>query len=461
MAKRIISIFVLICTLLCVFASCGGSNDGFPNNNGNSDTDGNDEVLNDNQNNNTDSGANSNNGQAIPPSAKYEIKSIGAYHDGLAVISTTNGYGYIDTKGNVVIEPVYESADDFNTLALVKLNGKKQYINKKGETVYTATGKETKIGEFCNGFFWIESKEEAISGTVYSLTYYDEFGNIAFTCQNTQELYRNVPIYNMGADVKKSMSSFNEYGYAPTEHGFVDRKGRYVEFSGLGKKFNITNVQNNYVLVDDIYLYYIDFETLTATYLTYFSMPPRYELTIDYLGNGYYAEYYRGTKKTYIDISTTYQNAILSFEYIDELGGASVRAVNYYADHSGEDFITLYLESSSGVFFSTIIDMDGDIILSPTKNISLGKLIYKGNGVIEQYNEKVYQCYSFSSGVCIAQDSQSGLYGYINTDGDWVIEAQFQNVTDFYGEGDNAVAVVNKNTVINRNGDIIFTIEKN
>ena len=60
----------------------------------------------------------------------------------------------------------------------------------------------------------------------------------------------------------------------------------------------------------------------------------------------------------------------------------------------------------------------------------------------------------------MAKDNKTGKYGYINVYGDFVIDAQFDSATNFYGEGFDAVAVVNEDTIINEKGETLFTIKK-
>ncbi len=64
----------------------------------------------------------------------------GHYSDGLIVFDRKGKYGYIDTLGQVIIEPQLEDAGPFNHgLALVKKGGKWGYINKQGKWVIKPT----------------------------------------------------------------------------------------------------------------------------------------------------------------------------------------------------------------------------------------------------------------------------------------------------------------------------------
>ncbi len=73
------------------------------------------------------------------------------FSEGLAAVSGPNGkYGFIDTKGNFVIEPTYDFCHSFHEgLAGVKTAQGLGYINQKGETVIDL--QYLRIGTFHNG----------------------------------------------------------------------------------------------------------------------------------------------------------------------------------------------------------------------------------------------------------------------------------------------------------------------
>lgn len=57
-------------------------------------------------------------------------------NDGLIAFKTGDKWGFVDTKGKVVIEPIYEQAKSFsNGLAAVCVNGKWGFVNKQGVIV--------------------------------------------------------------------------------------------------------------------------------------------------------------------------------------------------------------------------------------------------------------------------------------------------------------------------------------
>ncbi|MBR2431543.1 MAG: WG repeat-containing protein, partial [Clostridia bacterium] len=143
----------------------------------------------------------SNNTPSTPnvPDGKYKVESIGTFSEGLAVITTDKGYGYMNTRGEVVIAPKYSYAcdfkdgwarvtdnsgkngyidksgnyviepkydyvsDTFDKIAQVQIDGVDKYINRNGDILYTVTGQESGRGAISNGYFWVETKEETLS----------------------------------------------------------------------------------------------------------------------------------------------------------------------------------------------------------------------------------------------------------------------------------------------------------
>ena len=60
-------------------------------------------------------------------------EEVGSFSEGLAPVKIQDKWGYIDGKGNTVIKPIYEAANLFtNGIAWVRMNGKDGFIDKKG-----------------------------------------------------------------------------------------------------------------------------------------------------------------------------------------------------------------------------------------------------------------------------------------------------------------------------------------
>lgn len=68
--------------------------------------------------------------------------AAGVFSEGLAAVQIDGKYGYIDEGGNIVIEPRFEFASEFSeSLALVLVGGESKgygYIDKQGKLVISA-----------------------------------------------------------------------------------------------------------------------------------------------------------------------------------------------------------------------------------------------------------------------------------------------------------------------------------
>ena len=69
--------------------------------------------------------------------ASNELDYFSSFSEGLAAVISDNGYGYIGTDGNIVIDTMYDSVSDFyNQFAVVVEDSKEKYINHAGEVIY-------------------------------------------------------------------------------------------------------------------------------------------------------------------------------------------------------------------------------------------------------------------------------------------------------------------------------------
>ncbi len=68
--------------------------------------------------------------------SNMRIEDLSGFHEGLAWTKWNNKYGYIDKKGAVVIQPLFDITTDFSEgLACVYKNGKWGYIDKTGKYI--------------------------------------------------------------------------------------------------------------------------------------------------------------------------------------------------------------------------------------------------------------------------------------------------------------------------------------
>lgn len=391
------------------------------------------------------------------PEETVNILHIDEFCGDLARFEADTGYGYMDKTGKIVIKPIYESAQKYfdDELAIVSKDGNSMFIDKTGTEVLTFDAQEY-VGEFKNGAYWIERSEETLAGTAYSITYYDRNGEKLCTIENAK---------NAG-----ELSSFNEWGYAYVyiagKDQSYDKYMRMIEKTGYSE-FVTANIlwveSNNLISIPEGAVIQkiakIDYETRDINFNINYDYGVYYTKKI-FIGGKYYKfyDYYDRTKlnsvTAILSMDTHFSEEIV-FSEIPELAAASTITDVAYSKINGKEYFTLHLLSSNRVEFSAVIDTEGNVVISPTSKYV----------VAEKYQEVLnsimsatrYAAYSFSeNGLCKAKDAQTGLYGFIDINGEWVIQPQYKSVTDF-SDGEDSVAIVDDNTIINSKGEIIFT----
>ena len=66
----------------------------------------------------------------------WEFDGVGSFNEGFAAVKKDGKYGYINTKGEQIVECKFDNGGDFNEgFAVVKKYGKCGYINTKGCSV--------------------------------------------------------------------------------------------------------------------------------------------------------------------------------------------------------------------------------------------------------------------------------------------------------------------------------------
>ncbi|WAC03072.1 WG repeat-containing protein [Lacinutrix neustonica] len=186
---------------------------------------------------------------------------LNKFYEGLSIVKTKNGFGYIDTKGNVVISPQYKTASNFeNGLALVSKNGSDfGYINKSGK--YKIEPKYYLATNFSNGL-------AAVKDSGYKTKFLNKEGEeileikSSYTCDNFSEglaiFYEEGKGYgyvNKNGDVVikpnsmfETLISFKE-GVArfstKNEVGYIDKKGNIL--FKISKDFFLGEVSNGMI----------------------------------------------------------------------------------------------------------------------------------------------------------------------------------------------------------------------
>ena len=431
------------------------------------------------------------------PANKYEIYSISDYCRDMAVISTSAGCGYINSNGKVIIEPIYDEAYGFeyfdgSYIALVKKNGKYGYIDRDGKIVidykynsaeteikrisrvslngtsfyidvtngdiaYTVTGKEVAIGEYSNGYIWVQTKEELISGTKFYLEYYDMNGECVGKIENGQ------PCIYYGFDYSAVNKWKNAFFYDDSGLSALSLKDGYIwtyrrlgnaDGNGSMEISELTPIYHNYFVYEYGWngadFYYIDYQTMTikpsALYFSVFSW-------VD-LGNNYYYSVRGDQYDSSYNVILHKDKVLIDLDKINDFSSAEIQGVAYMK-YNNKNYFAIHLKSVSNVDFYSLIDDKGNVAIKPTMEYCF-MYSYKELIGISYFNRS--GVYSFDSGYCKAQDSKTGLWGCIDINGKWIIKPKYDKVSDFVKINSNIIAVANDKSVIGIQGKVLFDL---
>lgn len=151
-----------------------------------------------------------NTGELVVPYQRYGYiywDSPGEFHEGRASILSEGKYGFIDTKGNVIIEPQYNFPANFSEgLAGVFKDFNVTYINKSGEAVII-TGVNGHYREFSEGLAAVMSDGK--------WGFIDKTGKLVIDYQYTEA-------YNFsGGLAAVKIEQYDKFGY-------IDQSGKTV-----------------------------------------------------------------------------------------------------------------------------------------------------------------------------------------------------------------------------------------
>ncbi len=419
-----------------------------------------------------------------PQTSKYNITSISEFYNGLARFQTSDGnYGYLDVNGKVVIEPIYTSAQkDFDeNAALVSKDGTEMLIDRKGNVLTKFDFDFDAIGTFENGFIWIQTKEETISKNVPVMNYYNEKGQKAFSVKDVSHVEA---LWDSSSaeivDHLNPYSTFNKYGYAfvsnsqtlTPSYQLIDKNGNFADF--IPSDLYIRDIYGNYITLQKDYssivlYYYIDYinEELIPIQNNEILKGSKIELkNVNAQGNKIYA-FCKNSVVHYVP-NTDLGNVLCNMLFLASKNEIIINLQDIFPEasyfkaiessvYNNKTYYTIYMKNQNGVAFYSVIDENGQILISPTQKYNLG-YSYSKQSTWTTYT--YYQAYSFCAGLCKAKDSETGLFGFIDLQGNWVIQPQYKNVTDFSEYGNDAYAIVDDVTVINKKGEIVFTAKQ-
>ena len=280
-------------------------------------------------------------------------------------------YGFIDVKGNVVIEAKFECnphaplpSFEYNYTKLEDADEYECIIDKNGNVKFE-TGKNniSAIGKVSEGYFWVETLEsEDLSGKKYSVRYYSaEDLSVVATFDNIRAIPDNRTIGGTNSTL------------TPTGEGKLAYNLNQSSYSG-----------------DELLIFNI-------------------------------SEYDRSYKPE----SETEEGWNVDLDKVGNFSDASV----YYHHVSGNDnskgqLATVALKNVDGTWFYSIVDSEGNVLMQPQKNITFPIA-----------NKKEMSRYNFCKDLCPAKDAESGCWGYVDVYGNWKIQPQYSSVVAFSTDG--------------------------
>lgn len=429
-----------------------------------------------------------------PEISNYHVVDIGEFHNGLARVTVyiydegywssvawaagyNNGYflyGYMDIEGNLPIKPIYNSAPEkIDGIALVEIyegvnQSRTDIIDTNGNSMLPIIGDlnaAVSYGEITNGTIWVKTVKKTISGNINTITYYSEAGKM-FSFENA-----DIVRYYSNSDANSHSNFYDDTTLLNIDgiSQLIDKEGNIITLTPVGFDEYI----NPYIGTPFEY-YGVSVEEYKTDYWgdtyakvrichkidsEYYTSKPLYgvihwnEKTIDFFE-------YHGTFD-YLDSMPPPEKEAKEYYALtfDFLTGAEVDIIDFSEyEVNGESFASLCVRNKDSEYFyciykATVFENDTIVakekfIIEPTQNI-----------VLCNYNPHPYYTkktgeymYSFNDGLCLAKDVESGLYGYLNTAGQWAIQPQYQKA----GEFSEGYATVNGNTIIDINGNIVL-----
>ena len=166
------------------------------------------------------------------------------FSDGFARIRDTKKgkWGYVDTKGNVRINPQFDEAFDFKAgHAVVTLKGKMYSINKAGDKHQLPFNPAQKLTVFSNGTGYVENlngtKSFFSKGFKLSPGEYQEINDFSDGLARVKSLNGNIAYLNESGDVVLRVKGYSDAGdfsegktwvKRNSLYGFIDKRGTLV-----------------------------------------------------------------------------------------------------------------------------------------------------------------------------------------------------------------------------------------
>lgn len=359
---------------------------------------------------------------------KYpNLKKIYSFNNGLAKFQIYDGnykYGYIDTNGNVAIEPIYSSCSDFKYgMAEITENEYTSYfkvlklIDKSGNIVFElGVDNIHTIGQISNGYVAVETQSEEFTGYVYTVTYYSVPDLKAVASFENARYYNNdwnlvgddgsvtLDGYNGSPDIKFNISEYDP-NFKPTTKQFNVDVESIEEFQGVSVYYTVSTSNNTLGEIATVILENRDDIVYFATVDSNGNvlMSPQKDKILNF-GSEYHIS---ANCQFYSDMCPAQDAESELWGYIDPYGNWVIDPQYDSAEPFGEDGLAI-------VNSTTVINTNGDIVLSPANTIN------SIDDVIGEYENGIYSITLYEDGTLLYYIDQT--YGYSSYTGNFEIK---------------------------------------
>ncbi len=147
----------------------------------------------------------------------YQYVDSKDFNEGLAPVKIKNKWGFIDIENKLVIKPIYENVHLFSdSLAAIQLNGKWGFIDKKGNLIIEP--KYTSVYSFSEGLCAVNTHPFNSANGGWANEVIDKNGKVIFTGE-----------FYIFSGYSNGIANYWEGSDFTGKNVFIDRKGKIVK----------------------------------------------------------------------------------------------------------------------------------------------------------------------------------------------------------------------------------------
>lgn len=449
----------------------------------------------------------SNNNDLSESKANPHVGDIIEIQNGLVLISKDGFYGYTDLDGNIVINPVYtpphkgpdysvdrDGGYKFDGRYVMVYDGRNRLIlDRNGNVADFGWGEYTQEMNYSNGVARLERMEQSFdTGKIEKVAYYRYDGTAIIPW--TDHFPKAVSYYQFHNDMLLFPDEDVDYIYN------VDGERKKLYVANYQQTANLLGIEPDIIKNADVYMSYVkDQETIEngtacsvslwnsitgkqiefiSAYVTkdgsVYCNTKKNDINVEPLSDG--MAFYGDKWGSYSDrnkIDAQYVN--YQFETVFKISDneslwkamnlENIRYVRFETGMFHDGYVVAsmereFLDQSGFDLYYFVLDKTGALAFPPRSDIEWEKAPGKSDLLNDSGAE--YSTH-YESGLCPAKQRSTGLWGYIDLQGEWVIEPIYTWASNF----SSGHAIVrqkysqsySKKHLIDKTGSIIFSTE--